>query len=148
MHGMLRDTSATLTELRERCPAYPSVTQDIAACFTNIDRHMADYLVWSQMQSGDDMHEVLAHLGRQEESLMRIESVFFRGQSVTLGFVTLVDATGHLHPIPMGVCDSFERFNEMLQLLFKHNSIEARLQRRYMEQGEYNLCIDGDKQVT
>ncbi|KAG1732737.1 hypothetical protein EDB19DRAFT_2041403 [Suillus lakei] len=121
---------AQLTELHEHCLAYPSVTQDIAACFTNIDRHMADYLVWSQMQIGDDMHKVLVHLGRQEQSLMRIESVFFRGQSsvgpnVTLGFVTLVDATGHLHPIPMGVCDSFEQFNEMLQVLFKHNTIKA-----------------------
>ncbi|KAG1726377.1 hypothetical protein EDB19DRAFT_227073 [Suillus lakei] len=151
--SMLQNTSAQLTELRERCLAYPSVTQDIAACFTNIDRHMADYLVWSQMQIGDDMHKVLVHLGRQEQSLMRIESVFFRGQSsvgpnVTLGFVTLVDATGHLHPIPMGVCDSFEQFNEMLQVLFKHNTIEAQIQRRYMEQGEYDLCIDDDTQVT
>ncbi|KAG1736547.1 hypothetical protein EDB19DRAFT_1910207 [Suillus lakei] len=151
--SMLLDTSAKLTVLRERCPAYPSVTQDIAACFTNIDRHMADYLVWSQMQSGDDMHEVLAHLERYQESLMRIESMFFRGRSfvgpnVTLGFVELLDATGHLHPIPIDVCDSFERFKRMLQLLFEHNTAQARIQRRYMEQGQYDLSIDNDKQIT
>ncbi|KAG1811849.1 uncharacterized protein BJ212DRAFT_496945 [Suillus subaureus] len=151
--GMLLDTSATLTELRKRSLAYPSVTQDIAGCFTKIDRYLADYLLSSQMQSGGDVHEVLTILQRQQEILMRIESAFFPGQPsvgpvVTLGFVTLVDATGRLHPIPMDVCDSFERFNEMLQLLLKHDSVEARIQRWYMEQGQYDLCMDDDKQVT
>jgi hypothetical protein len=36
----------------------------------------------------------------------------------------------------------------MLQVLFKRDSIEAQLQRRYMEQGQYDLCIDDDRQVT
>ncbi|KAG2346939.1 hypothetical protein BDR05DRAFT_959163 [Suillus weaverae] len=165
--SMLLETSATLTELRKRSLAYPSVTQDIAGCFTNIDRYMAEYLLSSQMQSGDDIRAVLAILERQQgyhqrqqedherqqAILMRIESRIIRVQSsvgpnVTLGFVKLVDATGRLHPIPMDVCDSFERFNGMLQLLLEHNSIEARIQRRYMEQGRYDLCIDDDKQVT
>jgi hypothetical protein len=49
-------------------------------------------------------------LERQEEFL---RSVFLPGQSsvgpmVKLGFVKLVDATDHLHAIPMDVCDSFE----------------------------------------
>lgn len=49
----------------------------------------------------------------EHEILMRFGSVFFPVQSlvgpiVTLGVVTLVDATGRLHPIPMDVCDSFE----------------------------------------
>ncbi|KAG1732759.1 hypothetical protein EDB19DRAFT_1831243 [Suillus lakei] len=107
----------------------------------------------SHMQSQNDMHEVLTRLGRHEEFLMRIEGVLFHGQSsvgpnVTLGCVKLVDATGREHPIPTDVCDSFERFNGMLRLLLGRNSIQARVQRRYMEQGEYDSCIDDDKQVT
>ncbi|KAG2035121.1 kinase-like domain-containing protein [Suillus americanus] len=165
--SMLLEISATLTELRKRSLAYPSVTQDIAGCFTKIDRYMAEYLLSLQMQNGDDIWAVLAILQRQQEDhqrqhedhqrqqeiLMRIESRIIRVQSsvgpvVTLGFVTLVDATGRQHPIPMDVCDSFERFDGMLRLLLKHNSIEAQIQRRYMEQGQYDLCIDDDKQVT
>src|SRR5258708_22409764 len=76
------------------------------------------------MQSGDDMHEVLAHLERYQESLMRIERMFCRGRSfvgpnVTLGFVELLDATGHLHPIPIDVCDSFEVFFAIKSILGK-----------------------------
>ncbi|KAG2340778.1 hypothetical protein BDR05DRAFT_966317, partial [Suillus weaverae] len=165
---MLLETSATLTELRKCSLTYPSVTQDVAGCFTNIDHYMAEYLALSsQMQTRDDIHAVLAILERQQgchqrqqedhqrqqEILMRIESRIIRVQSsvglnVTLGFVKLVDATGRLHPIPMDVCDSFEQFNGMLQLLLERNSIGARIQRRYMEQGQYDLCIDDDKQVT
>ncbi|KAG2030802.1 hypothetical protein BDR03DRAFT_973980 [Suillus americanus] len=112
------------------------------------------------MADGDDIRAMLAILERQQqdhqmqqEILMRIESRIIRAQSpvgpnVTLGFVKLVDATGRLHPIPMDVCDSFERFNGMLQLLLEHNSIEARIQRRYMEQGQCILCIDDGKQAT
>ncbi|KAG1867242.1 hypothetical protein DFJ58DRAFT_698511 [Suillus subalutaceus] len=172
--SMLLEISATLTELRKHALAYPSVTQDIAGCFTKIDRYMAEYLLSSQMQNGDDIRAVLAILQRQQEYLqrqqedhqkqqvdhqrqqeilMRIESRIICVQSsvgpvVTLGCVTLVDATGRQHPIPMDVCDSFERFDEMLRLLLKHSSIEAQIQRRYMEQGQYDLCIDDDKQVT
>lgn len=142
---MLLDTSATLTELRKRSLAYPSVTQDIAGCFTKIDRYMAEYLVVfyslkivriyscstyqlsSIMQSGDNIRAVLAILQRQQEDhrrqqedhqrqqeiLLRIESRIIRVQSsmgpvVTLGCVTLVDAAGRQHTIPMDVCDSYQ----------------------------------------
>jgi hypothetical protein len=36
----------------------------------------------------------------------------------------------------------------MLKVLFKCNSIEAQIQRRYMESGQYDLCIDEGTQVT
>jgi hypothetical protein len=121
---------------------------------------MAEYLLSSQMQNGDDIRALMAILERQQEDhqrqremLMRIESHILRVQSsvgpnITLGFVKLVDATDHSHAIPMDVCDSFERFKEQLQLLFKYNSIEARIQRRYMEQGQYDLVIDDDRTIT
>ncbi|KAG1797687.1 uncharacterized protein HD556DRAFT_1354536 [Suillus plorans] len=105
------------------------------------------------MQNQHDINEVRKTLEKQHEILMGIASMVFTGQSsvgpiVTLGFVKLVDATDRSHTIPMDVCDSFERFNEQLQLLFKHNSNQAQIQRRYMEQEQYDLCIDDDKKVT
>ncbi|KAG2140665.1 hypothetical protein DEU56DRAFT_288641 [Suillus clintonianus] len=36
----------------------------------------------------------------------------------------------------------------MLQVLFKRDAMEAQIQRRYMENGQYDLCIDDSKQVT
>ncbi|KAG1904259.1 uncharacterized protein F5891DRAFT_1170945 [Suillus fuscotomentosus] len=140
MIRMLQDIYAKVTRLYNHGLAYTSVTQAIIECSSEIDHYFADYSWSSQMQS-------------EHEILMRFGSVFFPVQSpvgpiVTLGFVTLVDATGRLHPIPMDVCDSFERFNEQLQLLFKHNSTQAQIQRRYMKQRQYDLCIDDDKQVT
>ncbi|KAG1862860.1 hypothetical protein C8R48DRAFT_205455 [Suillus tomentosus] len=138
MIRMLQDIYAKVTQLYNHGLAYTSVTQAIIECSSEIDHYFADYSWSSQMQS-------------EHEILMRFGSVFFPVQSpvgpiVTLGFVTLVDATGRLHPIPMDVCDSFERFNEQLQLLFKHNSTQAQIQRRYMKQRQYDLCIDDDKQ--
>ncbi|KAG1771952.1 hypothetical protein EV702DRAFT_628262 [Suillus placidus] len=58
--SMLLETSATLTELRKRSLAYPSVTQDIAGCFTNIDRYMAEYLV--VFYSEDCSYSLILHL--------------------------------------------------------------------------------------
>jgi len=68
--------------------------------------------------------------------------------AVTLGCVTLVDATGHEHAISVTFCASFQQLNETLRALFKHETIEAQIQRWYMEQGQYDLCIDDDKKVT
>ncbi|KAG1718850.1 hypothetical protein EDB19DRAFT_2030819, partial [Suillus lakei] len=151
--SMLHSTSARVSSLHERCLASTPATQAIAGCFTEIDRYLAEYLFLSQMQSQDDMRAVLAILQRQEEFLMRIETLIIRGQSsvgpaISLGCVTLVDATGHEHPIPVNFCTSYQQLNDMLQVLLKRDSIEAQVQRRYMEKGEYDLCIDDDKQVT
>jgi hypothetical protein len=147
---MLQDISAHVTQLYNRGLGYTPITQAIAGCSNEIDRYLADYSFSSQMQSQHVIYEMQKILERQEEFL---RSVFLPGQfsvgpMVKLGFVKLVDATDHLHAIPMDVCDSFERFNEQLQLLFKCNSDEARIQRQYMEEGRFDLCIDDDKQVT
>jgi hypothetical protein len=36
----------------------------------------------------------------------------------------------------------------MLPVLFKRDAIEAQIQRRYIEEGKYDLCIDEGTQVT
>ncbi|KAG2076200.1 hypothetical protein BDR04DRAFT_1149255 [Suillus decipiens] len=144
---MLQDISTQVTQLSNRGLAYTSVTQAIIGCSNEIDRYLADYSVWSsQMQSQHDIHEVLAILRRQKDSVG--PTVTQLTAAVILGCVTLVDATGHEHAISVTFCASFQQLNDMLQVLFKRDSIEAQLQRRYMEQGQYDLCIDDDKQVT
>jgi hypothetical protein len=75
------------------------------------------------MQSQRDIREVLAILQREQEDrqnfLMTIECLVTRRQSVgptatqligtaTRGCVTLIDATGHQHPISVDFCTSFE----------------------------------------
>ncbi|KAG2033108.1 hypothetical protein BDR03DRAFT_1014656 [Suillus americanus] len=160
---MLQDTSARVTTLREHYYlASTSVTQAIAGCFTEIDRYLADYLVWSsQIQSQCDAHEALVILRREQEDrqkfLMTIESIVVRGQSsvgpsasgtVALGCVTLVDATGHNHAISVNFCTSYQQLNGMLRVLFERDAIEAQIQRRYIEKGKYDLCIDKGTHVT
>ncbi|KIK33310.1 hypothetical protein CY34DRAFT_717810 [Suillus luteus UH-Slu-Lm8-n1] len=95
------------------------------------------------MQSQRDIREVLVILQREQEDRQN----FLMG-TATRGCVTLIDATGHQHPISVDFCTSFEQFNEMLEVLFKCNSTEARIQRRFMESGQYDLCIDEGTQVT
>jgi transcription elongation factor Elf1 len=64
------------------------------------------------------------------------------------GTVTLVDATGHHHPISVNFCASYQQLNNTLRVLFERDAIEAEIQRRYIEEGEYDLCIDEGTQVT
>jgi hypothetical protein len=102
-----------------------------------------------QNQNQRDIHEVLVILREDRQNLlMMIESLVTRGQTATRGCVILIDATGHQHPILMDFCTSFEQFTEMLKVLFKCNSIEAQLQRRYTENEQYDLAIDEGTQVT
>jgi hypothetical protein len=84
----------------------------------------------------------------QQSQTARGPAVIQLTAAVTLGCVKLVDATDHEHAISVAFCASFEQLNETLWALFKRESIEARIQRRYMEQEQYDLCIDGEKQVT
>jgi hypothetical protein len=86
-----------------------------------------------------------------------------------VGCVILVDATGHDHAIPVNFCTTFQvrslaskfvlwtladqihslqQLNKMLHVLFQCDSVEAHIQRRYVDDGQYDLCIDDGKQVT
>ncbi|KAG1831017.1 hypothetical protein EV424DRAFT_1641313 [Suillus variegatus] len=138
--GILEEMSAQLTRLENCRLEYASVTQAISGCSIEIDRYLANYLWSSQMQNQHDIQKVLAILQKWQDSV--------EPTSTALGCVKLVDATGYEHPISVTFCTSFQQLNDMLQVLFKSESIEARIQRRYMEQGQYDLCIDDDKQVT
>ncbi|KAG1735599.1 uncharacterized protein EDB91DRAFT_1250434 [Suillus paluster] len=111
----------------------------------------------SQMQNQHDMREVLASQQRQREDIQKVlMMVMIRPEqpsmglpaTVALGCVTLVDATGHEHSISVNLCTSFQQLNNMLQVLFQRDSIEARIQKRYLEGGLYDLCIDKGTEVT
>ncbi|KAG2343445.1 hypothetical protein BDR05DRAFT_962966 [Suillus weaverae] len=137
----LQDTSARLKKLPKRRLAYTSVTQAITGCSTDIDRYLTECLWSSQMQMQHETRELYVILRGRQEGPQNI------GQFFALG-VTLVDATGHHHPIPVNFCTSYQQLNNMLRVLFERDAIEAQIQRRYIEKGEYDLCIDKGTQVT
>ncbi|KAG2365427.1 hypothetical protein BDR07DRAFT_1399085 [Suillus spraguei] len=111
--------------------------------------------LWSsQMQSQRDTRELFIMLQRRQKGPQNIEQSFavptasHLAGTIALGRVILVDATGHHHPISVNCCTSYQQLNNMLRVLFERDAIEAQIQRRYIEQGKYDLCIDQGTQVT
>ncbi len=92
-----------------------------------------------------------------QETLVTISSQ--RGSESITG-VILVDATGRRRELPMDSAVSYEVtssfilyvyvwltqtqiFMDMIRaLIFRSDTLETRIQRRYMENGNYDLCID------
>lgn len=162
---MLQDTSAKVATLHERYLASTSIIQTISGYFIKIDRYLVEYLWTSQMQSQHDVHEELVILRRQQEDhqklLITMQSLMIRAQSsmgltapqltgtVTLAScVTLVDATGHDHAIPLNFCISFQQVHKMLQVLFECDTIEAHIQRRPLTGHEWSNIPAGTKIVV
>ncbi|KAG2358125.1 hypothetical protein BDR07DRAFT_1379612 [Suillus spraguei] len=148
---ILQETFEELTKLQNCRPESASITQAIARCSNQIDRYLVDCLVvfyclkiFGVYSPFHFTHEALAILLRKQQDSVGPQLT----AAVALDCVTLMDATGHEHRISVTFCTSFQQLNVTLQALFTRDSIEARLQRRYMEQGQYDLCIDDDKQVT
>ncbi|KAG1782426.1 hypothetical protein EV702DRAFT_381167 [Suillus placidus] len=150
----LQDTSARLTKLQKYRLAYTSVTQAITRCSTDIDRYLLECLWSSQMQSQRETHELSVISRRRQEGPQNIEQSFAVPSAshltgtIALGCVTLVDATDHHHAISVNCCTSYQQLNNMLRVLFERDVTEAQIQRRYIEEGEYDLCIDEGTQVT
>ncbi|KAG1880070.1 hypothetical protein F4604DRAFT_517398 [Suillus subluteus] len=150
----LQDTSARLKKLQKRRLAYTSVTQAITGCSTDIDRYLVECLWSSQMQSQRETHELLIISRRRQEGSQNIEQSFAAPSAshlagiITPGCVTLVDATGHHHPISVNFCASYQQLDKMLRVLFERDAIEAKIQRRYIEEGKYDLCIDRGTQIV
>lgn len=151
---MLQDTSVRVAALHERRLASTSVTQAIADCFVEIDRYLADYLLSSLLRNQDDLYSIredVATLRRQREDdqkLLIASQCTINRIAALVGCVILVDATGHDHAIPVNFCTTFQQLNKMLHVLFQCDSVEAHIQRRYVDDGQYDLCIDDGKQVT
>ncbi|KAG1817852.1 hypothetical protein EV424DRAFT_1407359 [Suillus variegatus] len=106
------------------------------------------------MQSQRETRELLIISRRREKGLQNIEESFAALSAsplpggVVSGCVTLVDATGRHQAISVNWCTSYKQLNHMLRVLFERDAIEAQIQRRYIEEGKYDLCIDEGKQVT
>lgn len=145
----LQSTSDRLKKLQKRRRAYTSVTQAIAGCSSDIDRYLMECLWSSQMQSQRETHDLWTISQRRQEGPHNIERSFaVPSASHLAGTVILVDATGHHHPISVYFCASYQQLNNTLRVLFERDAIEAKIQRRYIEDGEYDLCIDEGTQVT
>ncbi|KAG2121746.1 hypothetical protein DEU56DRAFT_93042 [Suillus clintonianus] len=101
------------------------------------------------MQMQNDLYEVWAQLVAMQSRQAFVAPITAQlPQTVMQLGVTLVDATGYEHQISEHFCTTFQQFKKMLEALFERESIEARIQRRYMEEGQYDLCIDEGTQVT
>ncbi|KAF9526808.1 hypothetical protein CPB83DRAFT_895821 [Crepidotus variabilis] len=61
--------------------------------------------------------------------------------------VVLMDAVGKEFTIPIEFAMSYETFDDAVRLLFRRNTMEARLQREYMEEGLYDFGVDEGQQV-
>ncbi|KAG1846356.1 hypothetical protein C8R48DRAFT_733225 [Suillus tomentosus] len=150
----LEDTYFRLKKLPKRHLVYTSVTQAIIGCSADINNYLMESLWSSQMQSQRETHELLIIARRRDESLQNIEQSFAAlpvsplPGSVASGCVTLVDATGRHQAISVNLCTSYQQLNSMLRVLFERDAVEAQIQRRYIEEGKYDLCIDEGKQVT
>ncbi|KAG1734492.1 hypothetical protein EDB19DRAFT_1911084 [Suillus lakei] len=146
--SVLQATSNQLTKLRKRpVLAYTaSVTQTIAGCSSEIDHYLSEYSLSAQMQMQNDLYEVRAQLAAIQAFVAPITAQL--PQTIMQLGVTLVDATGYEHQISEHFCTSFQQLNKTLEALFERDSIEARIQRRYMKEGQYDLCIDEGTQVT
>ncbi|KAG0703342.1 hypothetical protein DFH29DRAFT_451544 [Suillus ampliporus] len=157
---VLKETSAQLEKLRKRSLAYPSVTQAIAGCHSDIDRYMSDCSLSYLMQSRNQLLAIQQAQQEHQNLLMIRQShvqsfVGLTGTPMTSPVVfeslTLVDATGYEHSIPMMFCASFQQFDNMLRcVLFEGNSTAsaARIQKRFITNGQYDLCFDEGTQVA
>ena len=61
--------------------------------------------------------------------------------------VCLPDSTPEANLTPFPLCDNDQMFADAMKLLFKKNTLEARVQREYMQEGRYDLAIDGGNDV-
>ncbi|KAG1729480.1 uncharacterized protein EDB91DRAFT_809636 [Suillus paluster] len=144
---VLEAASAQLTKLHKRRRlAYASVTQTITGCSGEIDRYLVECLWSFQMQSQNDIHE-MRDLIIRGQSAVGPTAMKLSG-TIVLGCVTLVDATGHEHAISVNFCTSFQQLNKVLEALFERDSIEAQIQKQYMKEGQYDLCIDKGTQIV
>jgi len=63
------------------------------------------------------------------------------------GCATLIDAAGHEYDVPLMFCTSFEQLKYMFLTLLQLNRSGASVQRRYIESGKFDFCIDDGKRV-
>ncbi|KIJ67384.1 hypothetical protein HYDPIDRAFT_108127 [Hydnomerulius pinastri MD-312] len=61
----------------------------------------------------------------------------------------LIDATGREHHILLDQCIDFQQLSDMLRVVLRNCSPdEAHVQRQYIEQQQYDFCIDKGQTVT
>ncbi|KAI6013027.1 hypothetical protein EDC04DRAFT_721177 [Pisolithus marmoratus] len=126
----LNDTSLNLMAM-QGCRgfkfAYNSVTKDIAGYIADVDRVVLDYL-----------------LGNQVRTLSRVELLLASPR----GCAILIDAMGHEHNVALEYCTSLRQLEKMLEVVLTSQRRGASVQRRYLESGKFDLCIDDGQRVV
>lgn len=129
----LEAISRRLSEI-QRCRGFTlacsSVTKDIAGCRTDVNEFLLDYDVHSRTTMEKQLEQILSLVVSPR------------------GCVTLVDAVGHEHEVPLSYCASFQQLKDMLRVLLRPGRSGASVQRRYIESGKFDFCIDDGKRVV
>ncbi|KIM38911.1 hypothetical protein M413DRAFT_12525 [Hebeloma cylindrosporum] len=133
---LTRQLQTTLIKLRsiqgERRIRYSIVAQTISECSLDIDHYLQRYTAL----------EVMDMRGKMD---MYISSTSPMRSKIT--GVVLIDATGKKYEVSMDSSRSYEMFKKTMALFFDGDRMEARIQRRYMEEGRYDLCIERGNRI-
>ncbi|KAF9522057.1 hypothetical protein CPB83DRAFT_150456 [Crepidotus variabilis] len=62
-------------------------------------------------------------------------------------WITFVDASGRSYPVPEYLTSSHGTFLDAINLIFRQDNEVARIQRRFVENHMYELCIDQGNQI-
>ncbi|KAF9533535.1 hypothetical protein CPB83DRAFT_480152 [Crepidotus variabilis] len=75
-----------------------------------------------------------------------------QGQSLSynphLSGINLIDASGQVIPISIECAISYESLVAVVKGVFKHDKLEFRIQRKYLDRGRYDFCIDRGHEVV
>ncbi|KAG9313748.1 hypothetical protein JVU11DRAFT_6104 [Chiua virens] len=166
----LETATSQLEKVEERIRASPSVTHDIDQCVKRINNHLLEYMVFSLMHIQNDVLDikasaddiVISHVKQLQfiDKLMETGGTGQLPDTVSCGYVILVDATGREHTMLLDQCQYldvrktrinpltklniiwFQQLNAMLHAcLFQCRPDEAEIQRWYIERNLYNFVI-------
>lgn len=136
----LEESANKLSGMRSRIMVgSPSLAAEIAGCSNEIHSYLYIYQFSSQMDT--------------QAGVERILTILERGQSLPLamasGCVIVVDATGREHNMLLDQCSSFDRLVAFLPgILNQCRPDEARIQRWYINRGQYDFVIDDGMNIT
>ncbi|EDR01728.1 uncharacterized protein LACBIDRAFT_332960 [Laccaria bicolor S238N-H82] len=122
---------------------YASVAQRINECCRDIDHYLMRYNTLGIMRVENAAQRIEANL----EMFLPLASTLQLRRSAITGIV-LIDATGKRYEVSMDCAKSYELFTKTIAHFFDGDKMEARIQRRYIEQDRYDLCIDHGNQIV
>ncbi|KAI6042035.1 hypothetical protein EDC04DRAFT_1077284 [Pisolithus marmoratus] len=149
---VLEDTTIKLNRMHSCISGSTRLTNEIAACFRNINGHLLLYKVSSEMQIQNDLHHLTMHvetLSTRFQSVMQFLDAGHLPTAMTAGCVIVVDATGLEHNMLVDQCNSLDLLNAFLPGILKQcQPDKAQIQQWYIDRGQYDFVIDNGTNVA